>query len=110
MKRKLSEKQLIARDMKRDVWQEALEGVRDIKAGRIGRKFTVDSYPVVRIREKAGLSQTEFASLLGVSVRTLQDWEQGRRKPSGAAQSLLVIAAKKPKVLQEVFKNLPVAA
>jgi DNA-binding transcriptional regulator YiaG len=71
---------------------------------------TANSYPVVRARENSGLTQAEFAQLLGVSARTLQDWEQGRRKPSGAAQSLLLIAEKKPEVLREVFKLVRKAA
>lgn len=50
---------------------------------------------------KSGLSQSEFAKLLGVSVRTLQDWEQGRREPSGAAQTLIAIAERRPEVLRE---------
>jgi len=54
------------------------------------------------IREKTGLSQSRFAELLGVSVRTLQEWEQGRRKPSGAARTLLMIAEKNPRVLVDV--------
>jgi len=54
------------------------------------------------VRTKTGLSQTEFAKLLGVSVRTLQDWEQGRRQPSGAAKSLLKIAEKHPATLLEL--------
>ena len=54
------------------------------------------------IRAKAGMSQSAFAKLLGVSVRTLQEWEQGRRKPSGAAQTLLTIAQRHPEVLQEL--------
>lgn len=57
---------------------------------------------VARIREKTGLSQARFAQLLGVSVRTLQDWEQGRRAPSGAARTLLVVASKNPRVLLDV--------
>ena len=58
--------------------------------------------PVADIREKTGLSQSRFAALLGVSVRTLQDWEQGRRTPSGAARTLLLIAHKNPMALLEV--------
>jgi putative transcriptional regulator len=57
---------------------------------------------VATIREKTGLSQSRFASLLGVSVRTLQDWEQGRRAPSGAARTLLLVAAKSPRALLDV--------
>jgi putative transcriptional regulator len=52
---------------------------------------------------RSGLSQQKFADMLGVSARTLQDWEQGRRKPTGAARSLLAIAAKRPDVLREVL-------
>ena len=58
------------------------------------------------MRQKSGLSQADFARLLGVSVRTLQDWEQGRRSPTGAARSLLLVAVKRPKVLREVLKEL----
>ena len=57
---------------------------------------------VPQTRIKTGLSQARFAELLGVSVRTLQDWEQGRRVPSGAARTLLAIAAKNPQALLEV--------
>ena len=61
----------------RDIGQEILEGLRQIKRGEIGRVVNVPD--VAATREKTGLSQTRFAELLGVSVRTLQDWEQGRR-------------------------------
>ncbi len=57
---------------------------------------------VATTREKTGLSQARFAELLGVSVRTLQDWEQGRRAPSGAARTLLRIAARNPQALLDV--------
>jgi putative transcriptional regulator len=84
----------------RDIGAEILEGMRQLKRGESGR---VVSIPGVRsIREKTGLSQAKFAALLGVSVRTLQDWEQGRRAPSGAAKTLLLIAEKNPSVLLEV--------
>ena len=85
---------------KRDIGNEILEGVRELKAGKVGRVVNVP--PVAKIREKTGLSQARFAVLLGVSVRTLQDWEQGRRAPSGAARTLLLIASKNPKALLEV--------
>lgn len=86
----------------RDIGEEILQGLRDIKAGKATRRFTIESYPVLRAREKSGLSQSKFATLLGVSVRTLQDWEQGRREPSGAAKTLLRIAEKYPKVLKRL--------
>ena len=95
---------------KRDIGQEVLDGIRAIKNGQ-GRKSVVKAPgPVKEIREKLGLSQSAFASLLGVSVRTLQDWEQSRREPSGAARSLLFIAENRPKFLLEVFSQMTKAA
>lgn len=85
---------------KRDIGLEILEGLREIKRGEHGRVITVPS--VAAVRESTGLSQARFAELLGVSVRTLQEWEQGRRAPSGAARTLLLIAARNPHVLVEV--------
>ena len=57
---------------------------------------------VSEARKKTGLTQSEFAALLGVSVRTLQGWEQGRKQPSGAARTLLAIASTNPQALLEV--------
>ncbi len=102
---KLSEKELRKRDAGRDIGAEILQAVRDIKAGR-GKRVTVAVSPAAAARQKSGLSQADFARLLGVSVRTLQDWEQGRRNPTGAARSLLLLAIKRPKVLREVLKEL----
>jgi putative transcriptional regulator len=84
----------------RDIGNEILEGIRQLKRGESGRTVNVPS--VRSIREKTGLSQARFATLLGVSVRTLQDWEQERRAPSGAARTLLLIANKNPAILLEV--------
>jgi putative transcriptional regulator len=80
---------------KRDIGKEILDGLRQIKRGEHARVINVPG--VAKIREKTGLSQARFAELLGVSVRTLQDWEQGRRAPSGAARTLLLIAEQDPK-------------
>ncbi len=99
----MNEKELIERDSNRDVWQETLDAVRSIKTGKVGHVETVQLLPVVEARQKVGLSQSRFAELLGISVRTLQDWEQGRRKPSRAAMSLIQIAKQRPDVLREVF-------
>ena len=85
---------------KRNIGMEVLQGIREIKRGEHGRVVTVPS--VSSVRERTGLSQSRFARLLGVSVRTLQEWEQGRRAPSGAARTLLLVAQKNPRVLLEV--------
>jgi putative transcriptional regulator len=85
---------------KRDIGAEILNGIREIKAGRTGRVTTVPS--IARTRLSLGLSQAQFARLMGVSVRTLQEWEQGRRAPSGAARTLLLIANRNPKALLDV--------
>lgn len=80
----------------RDIGQELLDGLRAIKNGE-GRHFFIETpYNVKGIRESLGLSQESFSSLMQISIKTLQDWEQGRRKPSGPACSLLRIAAHNP--------------
>lgn len=85
---------------KRNLGQEILDGLSQLKRGEHGRMTT---FPAIGdIRERTGLSQSAFATLLGVSVRTLQEWEQGRRAPSGAARTLLMIAAKNPRALVDV--------
>ena len=86
--------------LRRNVAREILEGLRELNRGETGRVINVPS--VTEIRERTGLSQAKFATLLGVSVRTLQDWEQGRRAPSGAARTLLRVAAKNPRALLDV--------
>ncbi len=104
MAKKLTGKALADFEAKRDVWQEVLDGVREIKAGG-GKRTKVEvgaESPVVRVRLKSGLSQTQFAAALGVSKRTLEQWEQGRRKPSGAAKQLLKVAERHPEVLIEI--------
>jgi putative transcriptional regulator len=85
---------------KRDIGAEILDGLRELKRGEHGRVINVPD--VAQIREKTGLSQARFAELLGVSVRTLQDWEQGRRVPSGAARTLLLVADRNPRALLDV--------
>ena len=85
---------------RRNIGAEILEGLRQLKRGEHSRVTTVPS--VATIRSGTGLSQPRFAELLGVSVRTLQEWEQGRRAPSGAARTLLMIAARNPRALIDV--------
>lgn len=97
------DKQLLARDAKRNVGKELLQAIRDVKAGRHGARYQVDANTIVAARLKSGLSQSEFAAALNISPRTLQQWEQGRRQPSGAAETLLRIVARHPEVLREVM-------
>ena len=85
-----------------ELGQKLLAAAREMSAGT-GR---VVHSPVMAARTASGLSQVQFAALLGVSLRTLQDWEQGRRQPSGAARTLITIAQQQPKVLKKVFKSL----
>ena len=89
----------MAKVVRRDVGSEILEGLRQLKRGQVGRVTTLPK--VSETRARVGLSQSEFARLLGVSIRTLQEWEQGRRVPSGPARTLLIIAHRNPKVLLE---------
>lgn len=95
-------KKLRKRAVKRDLGAELLESVRQMKVGRAAKAHKVAVPPVISARMKSGLSQSAFAKLLGVSVRTLQDWEQGRREPSGAAKTLIAIAERSPEVLKAV--------
>jgi len=81
---------------------DLLESVRQMNAGQAARTTVVQLTAAADARAKVGVSQSEFASLLGVSVRTLQDWEQGRRTPSGAAKTLLQIASRTPEAVRAV--------
>lgn len=91
----------------RAIGLEILEGIQAIKAHKAGRirlhTHTLKSPGSPReIRARIGVSQAAFAGMMGVSLRTVQDWEQGRRQPSGPAQALLRIAEQKPEVFSEL--------
>ena len=96
--RPMSHAELTAYEASRDLAAELLQSVREMKAGHVH----VVSSPVIEARKRTGLSQSQFAALMGVSVRTLQGWEQGRKQPSGAARTLLAIASTNPKALLAV--------
>ena len=101
----LSEEELIERDSRRDIGKELLEAVDQMRRGEVGYVHRVAISPIASARIKTGLSDSEFAELLGVSVRTLRDWERGRRAPTGAAKTLITIASKHPEVLQELLEK-----
>ena len=94
----LSDDELAAFEAGRDMGADLLESIREMNAG-LGM---VVYSPVIAARQQSGLSQSQFAALMGVSVRTLQEWEQGRRQPSGAAKTLLRVAVAHPEVLREL--------
>ena len=96
--KRLTGAEIEAFEAKRDLGEELLQSIREMKAGK--GKLVVS--PAIDARSKTGLSQSQFAALLGVSVRTLQGWEQGRKQPSGAARTLLAIARENPKAVLAV--------
>jgi len=125
----MTDAQLKARDSRRDIAAELLQSVREMKAGLWARKTTFEpladgsvrrtvvgangklesqevlvgpQWQLMAARAQSGLSQSEFARATGVSVRTLQEWEQGRKVPSGAAQSLLKLISLHPELLAEL--------
>ena len=84
--------------------RDLLRSVKEMTTGKAARRTRVKVPPVVSARQASGLSQAQFAEVLGISVRTLQKWEQGEREPSGAARSLIRIAQRHPKVLADAMK------
>ncbi len=94
----LAKTELADHEAQRDLAADLLQSVREMKSGQLH----VVSSPVIEARKKTGLSQSQFAALMGVSVRTLQGWEQGRKQPSGAARTLLAIASTNPKAVLAV--------
>ena len=86
-----------------EIGLKLLQSVREMKARTFARTTEIDVNDVVQARQGTGLSQSEFASALNISKRTLQEWEQGRRVPSGAAQALIRIARKHPEVVREIL-------
>ncbi len=125
----MSDEELAARDANRDIGAELLQAVRELKAGRWARRTTFETLPdgavrrrierpdgtvekeeiltgarweIMAARARSGLSQSEFASSLGVSKRTLENWEQGRTEPTGAARRLLQLAARFPDTVERL--------
>ena len=95
--------------MRQDLFEELLESIKQggaILRGKMkpGRVFKFADADIQKLRKQLGLSQEKFATLLGISVSTLRNWEQGRRKPEGPAQVLLRVAAKHPEALLDVAR------
>jgi len=93
--------------MKQELFDELLKSVKQGSAIMKGsmkpsRAFEFSESEVRKLRKNYGLSQDKFASLMGISVATLRNWEQGRRKPEGPARVLLMVAAKHPEVLLDI--------
>ena len=93
----------------KELFAELLQSVREggaiLRAEKEpARKFGITALDVKQIREQYALSQSEFAALLGVSIKTLQNWERGRRTPHGAARVLLQVAAKHPQAVWDVVE------
>jgi putative transcriptional regulator len=84
--------------------RDLMRRVRPKKSAVSARRPPVKVPAVVSVRNASGLSQAQFAVLLGVSVRTLQKWEQGARDPSGAAKSLIRIAQRHPEILADAIQ------
>jgi putative transcriptional regulator len=87
---------------KKTFQKDLLESIRQMRRGQATRVTKVELPATATARLQMGLSQVEFAELLGVSPRTLQDWEQGRREPTGAARMLLKVATKHPAILRKI--------
>ena len=95
--------------MKDELFQELIESVReggDILRGKAepARKYEIPSNDIKEVRKNIGLSQQKFAELFGISVSTLRNWEQGRRKPSGSANVLLRVLQHNPKAVLESIR------
>ena len=93
--------------MKTSLFEELKASIREggaILRGekKASRTFPFDESNVTGLRERYGLSQPKFASLLGISVKTLRNWEQGRRRPQGSARVLLRVAAEHPEAILAV--------
>lgn len=88
-----------------ELGEKLLQSVREMKAGSISRATQVAPNEVAQARLKTGLSQSQFAQALHISPRTLQEWEQGRRSPSGAAKALIGIAYRHPEVIAESLQD-----
>jgi putative transcriptional regulator len=94
----------------RNLLEEISQGISDFNAGKPNNVRIVEVTEAIHARRMSGLSQSEFAQLIDVSPRTYQEWEQGRRSPTGAARVLLRLISRKPELIKEIRKNPPIPA
>ena len=97
----MTDAELAAWEATRDLEAELIESARQMAEGKTSAVYS----PVIAARKGSGLSQSQFAALLGVSDRKLQGWEQGRRQPTGAAKALIAIAQKSPQILADLAND-----
>lgn len=88
-----------------ELGNKLLQSIKEMKSGKAARATKIAPNEVAAARLKTGLSQSDFAKALHISTRTLQEWEQGRRKPSGAAQALIEIAFRHPEIIAEGLRG-----
>ncbi len=96
--------------MKAELFNELVASVKEGSAilhaeQEASRTFHLDPLDIKRIREGYKLTQAQFAAMLGISVRTLHNWEQGRRVPEGPAMVLLRVAARHPEAVLDAVRN-----
>lgn len=95
--------------MKDDLFEELLVSLREagaiLRGAEPSRRYSIPEPDVTAVRERYGLSQEKFALLLGISVKTLQNWEQGRRSPRGPARVLLRVAEEHPEALLDTVRK-----
>lgn len=106
MEKILSYDELVERDSHRDLMAELLEATAEVERNHRAKITTVQVTEAVQARQAMNLTQNRFAELLGISIRTLQEWEQGRRRPNKSAQMLLKVAISHPEVVKEVTAEL----
>ena len=98
--------EIVEQDKFRDIKIELAEALREMQLQERPKEQSVNISEVVQAREALELTQNSFSNLLGISVRTLQEWEQKRRKPSKSAEVLLKIAIKHPEIIKEFTTNV----
>lgn len=97
----MTDKELEAHEAKRDLNLELLQGIEQMLADNAARRTVITETDVALARRKAQLTQEQFSKILGISKRTLESWEQGARKPSGAATSLIKLFILDPEYVKE---------